>query len=163
MSDINVWRYVVPSVKYEGWGIFLLDSTGYFSCISDWGNFSHLWTSFGTEDFRAFLCQLEKDYLVSKVAPKKQYDGEKTLRLIKEHILQSRRSGSLSKEAALREWAGLSYFDFHTEHGFGEWVQDTDLDSAWELTGYSYDPQALMFCEKLWPRFVELLQKDLTP
>lgn len=61
MSNATLRRYALPSVKGEGWAIIVIGSDGYFSTVSDWGNYAYLWTHPGCE-FRHFLAGLDADY-----------------------------------------------------------------------------------------------------
>ncbi|ARF67055.1 hypothetical protein B7C51_19310 [Paenibacillus larvae subsp. pulvifaciens] len=41
----------------EGWGIFILDETGMFAAVTDYGNCAYKWPHSGCEDFRHFFAQ----------------------------------------------------------------------------------------------------------
>lgn len=163
MADVQMWRYVVPSNKFGEWGIFLLDSTGYFSVVSDFGNYAYLWTHHGCADFREFLVGLEKDYLCSKLGTKGTLDEKKTLQLIGEALDQAEEDGSIPEEEMVEERMILEELDSSdgVEAGFRDWSESTRLNPPWEYLCYSYPPDLLGFAEKVWPRFVELLRKDL--
>ncbi len=59
-------RYVVPGNDGDQGGTFVIGSDGYFSCITDWGNYVYFWNNFGDRDFRDFLCSLSADYVMGK-------------------------------------------------------------------------------------------------
>ena len=88
----QLWRYTIPSVNNEGWAIFVIGSDGYFSAVSDYGNYAHIWRCIGCKDFREFLLNAERDcsYFAAKLAPEKVYDGEQTAENIRYAILQMR-------------------------------------------------------------------------
>ncbi|MHB1418700.1 MAG: hypothetical protein ACYCX4_03810, partial [Bacillota bacterium] len=119
-EDIQIWRYYIPSEDgLEGWGIFLLDSTGMFAAVTDYGNYAFRWAYHGEKDFRKFVIGLKNDpgYLLGKVLPNgKVYDGEETIKNIKETIIDVRRDGSWSKEQARKEWDLLDS-DLEYEYG----------------------------------------------
>lgn len=161
--DIKLWRYVVPSRKMEGWGIFLLDSTGYFSTVSDYGNYAFKWSSFGEQDFRQFLCGIDTYYLLSKISTQ-EFDERATEKEVFRHIIEGRRSGTYTKEEAREHWdLAKEYRVGDGNYEFSRWVEETGirLDVAMDLSCRSYPVDARMFAERLWPRFIELLKADL--
>lgn len=156
-TDVQVWRYVVGPKNHEGWGIFLIDSSGMFSVVSDYGNYAYKWTSFG-DCFRSFLCKLHAPYLGGKINIEhgNEYDEERTKKVIREHILSHRRERSFTREEALQEWI-LS----DDMHDFRAWYMQTEMDCAYEFRCEMPPPQVTGFCERLFPRLVELLRADL--
>jgi hypothetical protein len=154
-------RYEVRSVRHEGWAVIIIDSRGFLGVFSDYGNYAYHWTHFG-EDFKRFLAQLDWDYLYGKLMQGREarvYDGEATLRAILRHIVELRREGRLSRESAREEWdlAKNSELDHHTDGGYSLWHHETQLD-AHELYETRNDLQCEQFCQKVWPRFIELLK-----
>lgn len=66
----TIWVYDLPSVAGEGWGTFILRSDGYFSCVTDYGNYAFRWLRHGEDDFRAFWLKDRwnfPSYVVSKL------------------------------------------------------------------------------------------------
>lgn len=157
----TIWRYVLRNVKHEGWAIVLMDSSGYFSVVSDFGNYAFKWTHFGTRDFREFLIGLEPDYLLSKISQRDTFDGEGTVRRIKDEILELRRTRSrtLTRETAREEWDRVESID--DKHAFDDWLRDTSLDEAWEYGRMDYPGDARGFAKRVWPRLCELWRADL--
>ncbi|MBF0759524.1 hypothetical protein IR148_00515 [Dysgonomonas mossii] len=49
-------------------GQIVLTSDGAFMAITDYGNFSFAWRSYGSGDFREFICRLNTDYFAGKMA-----------------------------------------------------------------------------------------------
>jgi hypothetical protein len=77
-APVVVWRYTVPAEpwrrlardpehRYSGLGYFLIDSSGMFTCVTDYGNYAYKWSDWGPRDFRSFLCGLSSDYLCGKL------------------------------------------------------------------------------------------------
>jgi hypothetical protein len=65
MSDVKLYRYYLASTnarRFE-WAECVLASTGFFGCVSDYGNYSFAWRGFGGGDFREFFAAIEPDYL----------------------------------------------------------------------------------------------------
>ena len=165
MSDIQMWRYTLPTIdRIEGWGIFLMDSTGIFAAVTDYGNYAYSWSHYGEKDFREFIIGLEKSpsYLLGKVARHEyKYDGEETLKFIKKHILEYRRDANVTREEARKEWDLLEEYELEYEYGFNQWYESTSLDDAHEFYHESYSASAIGFAKKLIPRLAELLRAEL--
>lgn len=159
----GIRRYVVPNDRPgEGWGIFIIDDAGFFAVVSDWGNYAFRWTAPGCDDFRDFLCDLDASYLCSKLAPKSVFDGERTEQLVVERILRLRRDRDITRTVAREEYDVVRRSGLDREADFVLWLQDTGLEDAWELSRCGPEPQAVQFCKRLYPRFVELLRAELS-
>lgn len=162
--------YKLPSIKGEGWAhISINTETGFFATVSDWGNYSFLWTAPGGE-FRAFLMKLQPDYLYGKLMmgrpDMRVFDGHKT----KENIIQAIEDKNKEADDVHAGWEHYEEelalirnrsFDAADVGDFEAWESETRLSDVWELAVYSQEPQCTGFCEKVWPRFVELLKKEL--
>jgi hypothetical protein len=159
-EEYRVWRYCVQPTKYGEWGIFLIDSTGYFSVVSDFGNYAHLWTHHGCEDFREFLAGLEPGYLCSKLGPRNVVDEERSLQNIREAVEEALKSGTIPEDEKVSEEMALE--DLTTNQmSFQEWCGHTRLSDAWDYVIYDYSSDLKSFAEKIFPRFVEQIRKDL--
>jgi len=88
-----------PSYSYElktdngSWlGQVVLTDDGMFGAVTDWGNFSYAWRSFG-DNFKAFLTQLDIGYFADKMASSVSYSFGKNKKIdsacykFAEHIL----------------------------------------------------------------------------
>lgn len=156
-------RYDVRSdPNHEGWAVIVIDSRGFLGIVSDYGNFAYHWDSFG-DDFRRFLAGLDWHYLHRKLMHGRDgrvYDGRATLEAIKKLIIEYRRAGELTREQARDEWtlALDSGIDEHRSDGFSLWYRDTQLENVSELYQTMPEPQCQAFCQKVWPRFIELLK-----
>jgi hypothetical protein len=165
LSNIKFWRYSLPPTddNIEGWGIFLMDSTGMFAAYTDYGNYCFKWTHHGCKDFREFIVKAYKsyDYILGKLTSK-VYSGKKTVKGIKEHILEYRRNNWFDKKFARQEWDLINETeDMDSEHGFNEWYENTALDDASEFYATDWTPQAKAFAKKLMPRLAEVLRQEL--
>lgn len=165
MSEIKIWRYLIPPVdNIEGWGIFLLDSTGMFAAVTDYGNYAYKWTHHGRDDFRKFVIGLEKesDYLLGKVAPNKEYDGEGTIKRIKKDILEHRREGAYTKDFARREWILINNNgNMDSAYGFYKWYEETAITDASEFYTEKWPTSYIAFAKKLIPRLTNAIRKEL--
>jgi hypothetical protein len=165
-SEVKMWRYAIPTVDgLSGWAILFLDSTGCFSALSDYENWSYRWNSRGFvegEDFRKFLLKCDDDYLLRKINPKKEYDEEKTYAAAKEVILGLRREKEFTKEEALEEWELLKEYDaLGSEFDLHRWAMETKLGDVGELYCVKHSEQARAFLKHCWPRLKELMKNDL--
>jgi hypothetical protein len=153
-------RYELKSEKYGGWAIIVLDtSIGYFSAVSDFGNYAYIWSSPGCE-FRKFLTELEADYLCGKLlmgrSDAKVFDGEATKELITQHLKENKDWPFYVEEKKL-----LNSTRFSDQGDFEAWCAETRLDTPHEYAAQRHNPQGMGFCMRVWPRFVALLKKEL--
>lgn len=59
--------YTLRGENGEWLGQIVLTEDGMFASVTDYGNLSYSWRSFGKEDFRSFLIDLNTDYFGSKL------------------------------------------------------------------------------------------------
>lgn len=167
--------YKLDSVRGEGWAWIVISSTGYFSAVSDLGNYAFFWTHHGCKDFRQFLYNAHKnwDYFCSKLSygpgnKNKEYDGAATYQLIKEHILSERKyssgQGRYDKEFARKEW-DLLHEDcerVETEGDWDHWMRSTEIQDAWEFHCERWPGGLERFCKETLRRLTEEhLHKEL--
>ena len=109
MSEVKLWRYALPSIRGSGWAIFVLGSDGYFSAISDFGNYAYFWRAPGTEDFREFFLRVEweSDYFIQKLSPGPEYDGEETMKEIERALHDLMDRGNIDAHQLEREREAL--------------------------------------------------------
>ena len=163
---MKTWNYKVPAESCQGWGKFSLDSSGYFSAVSDYGNYAFQWTSFGEGvDFREFLSSLDADYLMGKLGRRDWYDGDATVLAIRKRVLELRRDRSITKDVAADVWAAIeddlegnpdSPESAHNFIGKFDCMAD-----EWEICRYDFPPDLKAFAEKLMPRLHVLLKADM--
>lgn len=155
-------RYDVRSdSNHEGWAVIVIDSRGFLGVVSDYGNYAFHWGSF-EGDFRSFLEGVDEGYLYSKLMHGRDmqlYDGRATLKAIQGRIVELCAEGRLNSMQARDEWALADDCDVDHEKsdGYSMWCRDTRLEHAHELYETMPDLQCTSFCEKVWPRFIELL------
>jgi hypothetical protein len=159
--------YKLPSIKGEGWAHISLNlETGFFATVSDWGNYSYIWTHPGGE-FRKFLMETQPDYLLGKLMMgrpnAKEFDKEATVKQIEE-ALAERRVSYLERKGV--EWVRYNAElkaakDIKNKEDFEAWVSTTALGDAYEFYSSRPNPECMGFCTKVWPRFVKLLKEEL--
>ena len=152
-------RYELRSIAGEGWAVIVIDTTcGFFAAVSDWGNYAYLWRAPGGE-FRKFLMGLDADYLQGKLTGRARvYDSRATRECIKEALAKSDHGFSASALKFERELLD----DLHSDdRDFEEWMGKTNLSDAYEYRRSMPEPQSWSFCTKVFPRFKEMLKKEL--
>ncbi len=67
MTEIKLKTYTLRGDNNEWLGQIILSSDGVFASVTDYGNLSYAWRSFGAEDFRKFITVLSAEYLAGKL------------------------------------------------------------------------------------------------
>ena len=154
-------RYDVRTEGGAWLAVVFLGADGFFSTVSDYGNYGHWWGSTGRDDFRDFLCGTSADYLVGKFSPEWEMDPDASEIEVKKCIIRLRREGTLTADEARAEWELLSYV---RDGDDGGWWANTDLGKhAWpaDLWLQRRSPQAVAFVEKVMPRLVLMLRAEM--
>lgn len=156
-------RYYLPNEKHEGWAIIVIGDDGFFSAVSDYGNYAFRWTAFG-KSFKDFLIDAHKgwDYFASKLSST-EYSSRKTYQAIKEHILEYRKNGTIGREEAREEWDLLHDSNDvrdGNELDFSNWVQETKIEDAWEFYATDYPSDVKNFTQKTLKRLSDVLVKE---
>lgn len=160
-EQVTYYRYVVPTLKFEGWGEFVIGSNGFFAAVSDYGNYAFRWRNIAVGlEVRRFVIQLEPDYLLSKIARRDEFDVEGTVQNIKGQICEERRRKDLTKEDARETWDAADRIT--NSHEASIWYDDyastVDVEGTYTQR-YSLDSQD--FAHKLFPRLKELIRREL--
>lgn len=161
----KLFRYYLPNESpLEGWAYIVLSNDGYFSAVSDYGNYAFYWTHHGEKDFRIFLVRAHRswDYFASKLGDKR-YDGNATYDRIKSFILEQRRSLNWDAEKA-REEFDLIENEVDKCYGPGDftrWHDQTKIDEPWEFYTERYPANLLAFTQKTLKRLSDILEQDL--
>jgi hypothetical protein len=143
-----------------------MDSTGYFSAVSDYGNYAYQWHAHGAEDFRKFVAGLEDswDYLAGKLGGYRLthvLDVEATAAHLKKELLTQRNTKALKKVTAREEWSQLESLE-SGDISLEEWRRNTlvfqyDIDCV----RYRVDSDLERFCKRLVPRLAKLIRAEL--
>jgi hypothetical protein len=133
-------------------------------CYSSYGVFGHHWYDMG-EPFAKFIQDVDTHYLLGKIARKVQSD-KVTVASVKRRILEARKSKDVTRdeardaldelESVAAEHSGevLCHELYHSSlisECMGDWC---DIESQ------EWEPAALHFAKKLWPKFVIELAKQ---
>ncbi len=132
-------------------------------CYSSFGVFGHHWYAMGSP-FAEFIRGVGPDYLLSKIG-RKVFDERKCVTELRRLVIQSRRDKRITKEEAADALAAIKSLaeEYTGEALSSRLYEDVDLSRChieWcDLSCQVYEPSALMFVKKLWPAFVEEVQK----
>ena len=158
---VELKRYRVPVGIYDQGGVFIIASDGYFSCVTDWGNYAYWWTGIGDEDFRQFLITADAHYVMEKLNHSEMYGFhlEDTIKnskkLIKENVSDKETAKELINELKI----------ISSEQDFYLWWADKsylgDLGEVEYVISKKPTGKAQGFMENLWPRFQKLLKDDI--
>jgi hypothetical protein len=64
---IHTKNYSLYTEDGQWLGQIVITSDGMFASVTDYGNLSYAWRSFGKEDFRKFLSEINVDYFGTKL------------------------------------------------------------------------------------------------
>jgi hypothetical protein len=183
--SVQQWSYLVRW-GHSGWVHVTIFSDGRLQIMSDYGNYAY-WFGCPGMPMREFCISLDKDsdYLVRKLAPKKEFDGPGTYENVKKHLdelvaEQKRRDdgdeeipegsylemdktavfdGELAEELQLLKPFAPNFSDDVFE--FKSWLDQTELDTAHEFAAYRHDQQAVHFCKEIWPLVCKEIRAEL--
>ena len=162
MADpVKLWRYRVPSINGEGYATVVLGSDGYFSAVSDWGNYAFRWTATGCADFRDFVMRalVSPAYWINKLGGPDIFDGEATEAEVKAWVADLDHFASAQQRDVELELLETS--DFSCLEGFHRWQERTGIDDSWEFHHEKTDPQATAFVTRAMPRICALIEAEL--
>lgn len=101
-EDVTLRRYRLESNDESGWAIIVLGSDGYFSAVSDHGNYAYIWSAPGME-FRRFLIRIRADYFHSKITHMREsdvWDAEEVEKNIRKRLDELVAAGKVSQRQA---------------------------------------------------------------
>lgn len=153
-----------------GWAEIHIGQKGQFMALSDYGNYGYLWTHVGGDSqtpylkrFCEFLVGVEESphYFIGKLSTRKVYDSKSTVEGIKQAILERRFDRSFSKERARDEWALIDEYGLSDGDGqFENWLEETQLDEAWEYHSRMPEPDVVAFVERVMIEWMAPILKE---
>jgi hypothetical protein len=165
MSDVKLYRYAIPHVKHEGWAEVVIGSNGYFSTVSDYGDYAFRWTHFGERDFREFFIHLNADYVHHKLDPSTVFDVDSSVANARYAICLARRlqvkGYEIDADAARRAYDEAAHINDEIE--LHEWFKDwgSYIDDPCSISCYMPPAQILAFVEKTLPRIQQAIREEL--
>ncbi|EEM37739.1 hypothetical protein P9Y62_12725 [Bacillus thuringiensis] len=161
MAKASAFRYSVPSVDGEGWGIFLLDRSGIFTAVTDFGNFAYWFSLRENESVEEFLLSTRPDQILCKIANRDVVDIEETINYIKENLLYDRREGRFREEWKLIEELQEDLDEYPNDVAFQYWYDKTHIQFDDGFYQYKYPSAAVRFSNETFVRLQEKLRAEL--
>jgi len=149
------------------------DGGGSFQCTSSFGNYNYIWGSIGDITLREFLCSLDYGYFYGKTSSNttsgQRFSVEKTVAVMKEDVLGSRRNDGITETAAREYFNELNeLLDHDVKSEFYSELFRTELFGEFYLGDYSSvyeqfenDPQCNGFWTVLWQDMCEFWKSEL--
>ncbi len=175
-------RYSIRLSDGWSWAIINISDDGDFNVISDFGNYSYAWRSFG-DNFKKFLvdiCGRCKDnplsYLYDKLhnrSKSEMIEIEETAVNLKGVIFEERRNRDIDEDQARREYDEICSFENNvstscTQDLFYMWFTHEysgELFNEFEYLSHSvvhtYDRSCEAFCREIAPVFADILKDEL--
>lgn len=164
---VRCWDVQEPDGKTRHCGEILIHSS-YGSWANSWGHCGN--------PFKQFLQRLDFDYLFTKFMGNKLcvFDGEGSVKRLRERLLEARREGTIDKAAARQGWEEIEEAEPELESSEREFVDavyrivgyvDNALfqrvfDEPWGMTAKRPDDQAMGFWRELWPEFMGAIKAE---
>jgi hypothetical protein len=166
MGDVTLRRYVLKSNEQSGWAIIVTGSDGYFSAVSDHGNFSYIWSAPGME-FRRFLVELDPCYFRSKITHCREsevWDEDATETNIRKELDEMVSRGLMTQEGA-----DMAFDEAEGNIGSSDallaWASEASLPEAFNpyegIAAMRPEPWSLAFATRVLPRFQALLREEI--
>ena len=161
----DVYRIVAKRDLISGWAVLMWDDQGVVTLHTDHGSWVHQWhpSHIGSGSIPSFLAQINSSYAGSKFMGLrfKVVDVEKTVRDVKEHIIQERRNhrdhcGGYTDVEARDIWDGIA--DITETWELDEWLHSDPFCDAHEHLRHKPDPQWSSMWDRLW---LPLLRPEL--
>jgi hypothetical protein len=151
---------------------------GEITIQSSFGTWGYIWTACA-DPFKEFLQQVEFDYAFGKFMGSKldEFDGDGSMRAMRERIIEHRKHDWLSKADARALWDELEDRESEATCSGNDWVRalqdaaaslrlDPKPDAAeflsepWEYIQTRPKPCAVNFWRTLWPEFIGALKRE---
>lgn len=197
MNKMNVVRlganYEYATICWESWNKLTKHGEPLYSgeilIHSSYGTWAHYWGHCG-EPFETFLADLDRSYAAGKFLGTKAsvFDGEATVKGLRQSLLEDRRAGNITKNDARSIWDWIDSNEFDLENGDeGNFInrlikctKEADwcdvqkgkyaelgpgrgarhfLEEPWERPCHKIDPQFEGFWREIWPLFLEHLKR----
>ncbi len=159
------------TICWRGWTATGVDGKprecGEILIHSSFGSWGHAWHHLGIQ-FDQWLPAAERAYCAEKFMGSHAYkfDGVKTVLGLRQHLLEKRLYGELTKAQARKVWDWIADNEDQLEAGsdmFCMTMQDgyalcdgakSFFEEPWEMIRKSLDPSFASFWEQLWPVFI---------
>lgn len=152
----------------EGWAYISITDYGTFSAITDWGNYTYLWSIERGGDFRQFLVKMDPAQAQYKLSQGRGmvYDAKTTYAMCRDYLMDLGAKNVFDTDWVEDALVELEAVDSDMEYQF--WL----VDNCLELNGdqhYDLSRSKLMvhpqlsegFMKNVWPQLIEGLKKEL--
>jgi hypothetical protein len=175
--------YTIRFDDHRDWFIqaTIIEDRGYLALHTSHGDWQYRWGSPG-KSFKHFLTTLDDSYLMGKLGQRDFFEGNDTVKQIKNDVIEKRKQTDISAEDArtfinfvspTKRRYGAYYLDISNVEMFhrslDEEIGRNLIEKIYGEITYvpcymGYDPSLRYFVKNLWPSFVEELNKEkLTP
>lgn len=137
-APVKLYRYDLPNEPkvWEGWGVIVIGSDGFFAVDSDFGSYCFSWRHPGTE-MRAFILRAEAHQVCMKIgheADRHVFNASKTRKAVEERIARRRAEGQITDDEARELVDGCSEIsDCRSMDAFGAYCARAGGDDCHAL------------------------------
>lgn len=167
-TNVECYKLRLPGGDY--WADITLDSgenAGRLSISSDYGHWANYWGACG-KGFKEFLISLNIDYVASKIGESRYFDAPGTIKVYKEHILESRRSASIDAGDARNCFKEIKELESGSNDRNQFFHSMQDCDNLMKYFDYCPDsvecisPLFTRFWYGPWQAFIAELKKEIS-
>lgn len=155
---IATWTFRIE--KTFDWAVAFVTEDGFFSVVSDYGNYGYYWSEPGTHILKFLGERGNPDYFLSKLSPVQEVNFDATCRAIRDSILQMRRTQGIDSDTAEMFWTDIEAVE-HSDMG----LEEFDRENGGAFPDYrlprvmKHDVQAQQFMKIIWPQLQQLFLK----
>lgn len=140
-------------------------NSGRIQIASDYGDWQYYWGACG-ESFKEFLIHLNIDYVAGKFGEDHWVDVDKTIKMYKNYVLESRRKEYFTAEFARIIYDEITYASDANDGQLADVIHTycptllREFDYCPDLC-YSISPLFRKFWDELWSILIETFKKEL--
>jgi len=161
-------KYDIRLVNSSSWAkITLSEEDGSVGIISDYGNWSYLWSHHGCASLKHFLIEIDSWYAWNKLSGKTEFNHDDTVDNLKSILCERVAEGSMevSKMTELSNELDALDYCYSGDH-FCQSVFDSSsvvdhVSDIWDYIREDHDQQFMMFFDRLWKPFMEQLREEI--
>lgn len=156
----ETWTFRVE--KPYDWAVAFVTEDGFFSTVSDYGNYGHYWPNPGMHILKFLGTREDPDHLLSKISPHRELDSDATNRAIHDEILRMRREKDIDSDTARAMWSNIEHDDYgemtldEFDREYGSLFPDYRLPRV-----FRHNIQARQFVEIIWPQLQKQFLRKL--
>ena len=172
-GDEKLQKYTLRWKNMPWWAVFIITDDGMLFVQSDFGSYSHWWTSMG-QPVREFLLSIDNSYLAGKLALGRDdlrvLDVNQTINNLKQNIIEARRETVLDEAAArdlyddIVSLSKIVYYGTSDDSLYHQFMEYKNLSEHFGFdvpTSKMWDPMLQGFLDNIWPAFRQVLQEEL--